>query len=167
MGNISSVGAVGSLYQQDYKQLLSKGEGATQEDFYLLINDDDDLKFLVQTTQIPQLGREPIESFGPRGVQFTQQGRYRNIHEIPVTFKEVISGLVYLKIRELVVNKTYFDCSLKLVTEGEEVGLELEMLDCWLELEGSDLSVEDAALIKPSGTLHANWLDWTEASFGG
>ena len=31
--------------------------------------------------------------------------------------------------------------------------------DSWIELEGVDLGVEDGAtLIKPSGTLHVNWV---------
>lgn len=31
--------------------------------------------------------------------------------------------------------------------------------DCWIELEGVDLSYEDgASLVRPSGTLHANWI---------
>jgi len=151
-----------------HSSLLSLGEGATSEDFIMTIDHDATiLRFLVQTTQIPELGREMIETFGPNGVQFKQQGRYKNALDLSITFKEVVKAEVYTKLRKLVVNKTYFDCTLELASEVDLRGLILNMTDCWIEMEAADLSVEDAAVIKPSGTIHANWVNWLDASMLG
>lgn len=160
MSNISNVVGDVAAMKAKYSSLLALGEGATSEDFEMVIDGDDDLKFLIQSTQIPPLAREPIETFGPNGVQFVQQGRFKNIAEIPISFKEVISGIVYTKLRALVLNKTYVDIDLSLANEAGEIGFLLSLEDCWIELEGVDLSVEDATLIKPAGTIHANWVNW-------
>ena len=160
MSNISNVVGNVPAMKAKYSSLLALGEGATSEDFEMVIDSDDDLKLLVQTSQIPALAREQIETFGPNGVQFVQQGRFKNIAEVPISFKEVITGVVYRKIRGLVVNKSYVDIELSLINEAGEVGFELALEDCWIELEGVDLSVEDATLVKPTGTIHANWVNW-------
>lgn len=160
MGNISGVVSGVPLVKAKYAGLLALGEGATSEDFEMVIGGFASLTFLIQTTQIPNLAREQIETFGPHGVQFVQQGRYKNIAEIPISFKEVVSGIVYTQLRLLVINKTYVDIDLFLNNEAGIPGLVLNMEDCWIELEGVDLSVEDATLIKPTGTIHANWINW-------
>lgn len=165
MANISNVSHSIPLVKRSYQKLLSYGEGATAEDFRMVVEGYLDLEFLVQAAQLPPLGREPVEGFGPHGVQFTQQGRYKNIAEVPVTFKEVLSGVTYAAARDWVLNKRYLMVTLGLLAESEPNSNPYNtvvMYDTWLELEGVDLSVEDSTLVKPTGTLHANWLDYLD-----
>jgi hypothetical protein len=165
MANIANVSHSMPLVKKSYQKLLSYGEGATSDDFRMTIEGFDDLEYLIQATQLPPLAREPIEGFGPHGVQFTQQGRYKNIAEVPITFKEVLTGIVYEKLRDWVLNKKYLTVTLGLVAESAPESNPFNtivMYDTWIELEGVDLSVEDATLVKPAGTLHANWLDYLD-----
>jgi len=166
MANIANVSHSMPLVKQSYQKLLSFGEGATSDDFRMVIEGWPDLEFLIQASQLPPLGREPVEGFGPHGVQFTQQGRYKNIAEVPITFKEVLTGKVYEAVRNWVLNKDYLTVILALIAESEPESNAyntVTMYDTWIELEGVDLSVEDSTLVKPAGTLHANWLDYLDA----
>lgn len=165
MANITNVSHSIPLVKRSYQRLLSYGEGATAEDFRMTIEGYLDLEFLVQTTQLPPMAREPVEGFGPHGVQFTQQGRYKNIAEVPVSFKEVLSGVVYAALRDWVLNKRYLTVTLALIAESEPISNPYNtvlMYDAWIEMEGVDLSVEDNTLVRPNGTIHANWLDYLD-----
>ena len=163
MPNISNVVGNLSLAKTVYSKLLGYGEGATGDDFEMTISEYPDLAFLCQTTQLPAMARENIESYGPHGVKFNQQGRYINAQDVPVSFKEVITGKSYEALRECVKEKKYLDVEIRLKSESNESGAESTTVlleDCWLELEGVDLSVEDATIVKPTGTIHANWVGW-------
>jgi hypothetical protein len=172
MSNIANVSHAIPLVKKSYQKLLSFGEGATSDDFRMTIDLYPDLEFLIQTTQLPPIAREPIESFGPHGVQFVQAGRYKNAQEVSISFKEVLSGVVYAALRDWVRNKRYLTVMLGLVAESERPVAKsggqpnqrntVVMYDTWIELEGVDLSVEDATIVKPTGTLHANWLDYLD-----
>ncbi|MDX5979649.1 hypothetical protein [Vreelandella alkaliphila] len=158
-----SVGNVG-LFQESYNTHVAKGEGLIGTDFLLEIEGYEDNSTLIQAFQLPPLMREMIESFGPMGVRFLQAGNYNNAAEIPITFKEVINGDIYTMVRDWVVNKRYLRCRLRTTSESKN-GQNAQshgfiMHDCWLNLDGVDLSVEDrAALVKPAGTLHANYIE--------
>jgi hypothetical protein len=163
MGNISNVVGNLTMAKAAYTKLLGYGEGATSDDFEMTISEYPDLAFLCQTTQLPAMAREMIESYGPHRVKFMQAGPYINAQDVPVSFKEVISGKAYEAIRDWVKNKRYLTVELRLKSESNEGGAPsttVVMEDCWLELEGVDLSVEDATIVKPTGTLHANWVGW-------
>lgn len=165
MGNISNVVGNIPLAKAAYTKLLGLGEGATSDDFEMTISEYPDLAFLCQSTQLPPMEREAIESYGPHGVQFVQAGRYKNAQEVPISFKEVITGKAYEAIRSWVKEKKYLEVEIKLTSESNEAGspsTTLRMEDCWLSLDGFDLSVEDPTLVKPVGTLHANWVGWDE-----
>lgn len=165
MANIVNVAHSIPLVKQSYLNLLSFGEGATSDDFKMTIEGWTDIHILIQATQLPPIAREPIEGFGPHGVQFTQMGRYKNIAEVPITFKEVLTGVIYQMVRDWVLNKDYLTVTLALISESahtSNVFNTIVMYDTFLELEGVDLSVEDATLVKPAGTLHANWLDYLD-----
>lgn len=167
MANIVNVSHAIPLVKMSYQKLLSFGEGATSDDFKMTIEGYPDMDILIQATQLPPVAREAIEGFGPHGVQFTQMGRYKNIAEVPITFKEVLSGYVYQMVRDWVLNKLYLTVILGLISESaiqSNIYNTVRMYDTWLELEGVDLSVEDATLIKPAGTLHANWVDYLDPS---
>ena len=68
--------------------------------------------------------------------------------------------------RDIVKNKKYVNITIGLVGESKPTSNEyttVKMEDCWIELEGADLSVEDGATaFKPSGTIHANWIGWLD-----
>ena len=165
MPNISGVNENIELVKKTYQKFLALGEGATGEDFRMTFDGYPNLEFLVQTTQLPPLEREPIEGFGPHGVQFVQQGRFKNAQEVPVSFKEVISGEAYKAIRECVKSKKYLTVTLALLGESETKSNQhntVVMEDTWISLEGVDLDVETAALVKPTGTLHVNWITYLD-----
>lgn len=159
-------GATGNtgLFQSSYNTHVAKGEGLIGTDFLLEIEGYEDNTTLVQAFQLPPLMREMIESYGPMGVRFLQAGNYNNAAEIPITFKEVIKGDIYEMVRDWVVNKRYLRCKLRATPESQggegSIPHSFVMHDCWLNLDGVDLSVEDrAALVKPAGTLHANYIE--------
>lgn len=161
--NISGVNA-------SYKKLLALGEGAKSDDFRMTFEGAEykDLEFLVQATQLPELKREPIESYGPHGVKFNQAGKFLNAGDITITFKEVISGKVYGVLRKIVKEKIYLKITLALLGESQPTSVAAHTLtleDCWIEIDALDLSVEDGAtLVKPSGTIHYNWASWLDGA---
>lgn len=162
MANIEGVTGNIPKVRHTYKKVLSYGEGVVSDEFIMVIEEYPDLRYLIQSTQIPALMRENVESYGPFGVQFNQQGRYKNAQDVPIAFKEVIAGHSYKAIRDWVKNKRYLTVRLGLAGESYPNSpgpLTWVFEDCWLELEGADLSVEDgASLVRPSGTLHINWV---------
>ncbi len=166
MANISNVKQNVGLVRNSYRKFLALGEGATSDDFKMTIEGYPDLEFLIQATQIPPLEREVVEGYGPHGVQFNQQGRYKNYQEVPITFKEVISGKVYQALRAMVREKKYLKISLGLICESDPQSkqhISWTCEDAWITLEGADLSVEDNTLIKPNGTIHANWVSHVDS----
>lgn len=166
MANITDTAGNIKKIRHGYRKLLSLGEGVSSDEFIMTIEGYPNLRYLVQSTQLPALMRENIESYGPQGVQFNQQGRFKNAQDVPVTFKEVISGESYKAIRDWAMNKKYLEVKLGLAGESfptSNTNTTVTMEDCWIELEGADLSVEDgASLVRPSGTLHANWVSWLD-----
>ena len=162
MANISDVQGNIAWIKSSYKKLLGLGEGVVGDEFNMTFEGNANVRYLVQTSQMPPLGRENIESYGPQGVQFRQQGRYKNAQDIPISFKETIHGYAYEFLRDLVKNKKYITVNLQLAGEsytGGNTSGTLRLEDCWIEIDGADLSVEDGtSLVRPSGTLHANWV---------
>ncbi|MBE0505914.1 MAG: hypothetical protein IBX50_04230 [Marinospirillum sp.] len=159
-------GSVGntSMFRTQYNKMVAKGEGLIGTDFKMSIEGYEDVsEILVQAAQLPPMNREMIETYGPLGVRFLQAGNYNNAAEIPITFKEVIKGDVYRMIRDWIVNKRYLKVRLVMTPESLPSGvapLTFTLHDCWLNLDGVDLSVEDrAAIVKPAGTLMANFID--------
>lgn len=152
------------LFADSYNTHVSKGEGLIGTDFILEIEGYEDNATLIQAFQMPPVMREMIESYGPMGVRFLQAGNYNNAAEIPITFKEVIKGDVYKMVRDWCAEKKYLKCKLKATPESLKgkgsKPHEWVLHDCWLNIDGVDLSVEDrAALVKPAGTLHANFIE--------
>ncbi|MGE9999762.1 hypothetical protein [Desulfovibrio sp. SGI.133] len=166
MANIFDVTGNVPKIKQGYKKLLGLGEGVSADEFIMRFEGNDDIRWLVQATQLPALARENIESYGPIGVQFNQQGRFKNAQDISITIKETVKGHAYKFLRELVKNKRYITIYLSLAGESFPHGNSsntVKLEDCWIELEGVDLSVEDGAtLVRPSGTIHANWVGWCD-----
>lgn len=162
MANIT--GVVGNIpkIRHSYRKTASYGETAVSDEWILTIEEYPDLRYLLQNFQIPPVIREAVETYGPQGTKFVQQGRYNNSQDIPITFKEVITGLAYKAIREWVKEKKYLTVKLALAGESYPTSVESNswlLEDCWIELEGVDLSYEDgASIVRPSGTLHANWI---------
>lgn len=166
MANISNVSGSVPLIKKSYKKWLALGEKVTGNEFKLVIEDYPDLTYLVSSTQLPMMQREMVETYGPNGVKFMQQGRYVNAQDVTITFEEVITGKMYQALRDWVKNKKYLKVTMGLVSESQTTSSEyttVVMEDCWIELEGVDLSKEDGAtVVKPSGTLHANWIGWLD-----
>lgn len=171
MANIHDVYGNVPVIKKGYKRLLGLGEGLASDEFIMEFEGNSDIRYLVQSTQLPILARENIESYGPQGVQFNQQGRFKNAQDVTITFKETIKGHAYAFLRDLIVNKKYI--TIKLTAAGESflngnTHAAVRMEDCWIELDGADLSVEDGAtLVRPSGTIHANWISWCDDDVSG
>jgi hypothetical protein len=166
MPNISNVQQNVPLVKNSYKNLVSMGEGIKGDDFRMTIEGYPDLEYLVQSTQLPSLKREMIESKGPHGVMFNQQGNFMNAQDITITFKEVISGKALEAIRDWVKNKSYLQVNLAIVSESQpesNTANSVVLEDAWIEIDAVDLSVDDTTtLVKPSGTIHGNWVSWAD-----
>ena len=162
MPNLTTAKANIPLVKNSYKNLLAMGEGRNSTDFRMVVDGYQDLEFLIQSTQIPERKREVIDSKGPHGVMFKQMGNFLNAGDLTITFKEVITGKVYEVLRQWVKDKVYLDITLSLISETEDSGNSPNtwlLEDCWIELDASDLGVEDGTtLVKPSGTIHYNWV---------
>jgi len=169
MGNITGVQANVQLFKGTYKSMLTDGEAAIAHDFVMRIDGYPDLTYLVQTANIPTIKREPIEIYGPLGTKFMQQGKIENAVEMPLTFKEVITGKAYAALTQWVRDKEYHTITLELTHEslGYAQGKTWLIEDAWMELDNVDLSVEDSTPVKPSGTLHGHYfLDIADGSAG-
>lgn len=166
MANISNVEGNVPLLKKSYKSWVALGEKVTGNEFKMAIEDYPDLTYLVSNVQLPPMQREPVEMYGPGGVKFVQQGRFINAQEVPITFEEVLEGKTLEALRDWVTNKYYKKVTLGLVGESKTTSAEsttVVMEDCWLSLDGVDLSKEDGAVVvKPSGTLYANWIGWLD-----
>jgi hypothetical protein len=167
MSNITGVSQSIGLIKSSYKKYVSFGEKAVSSDYRMLIQQYPNLEYLIHATQLPELKREIIEDYGPHGVMFNQQGRYKNAVDITITFKEIITGEAYKCLRDWVRNKRYLDVWIGLMGESSPESNEHNTLLCedvWCELDATDLSNEDnTTLIKPSGLLHVNWHSWVDA----
>lgn len=166
MSYISNVQQNIPLVKNSYKNLVSLGEGAKGDDFRMVIEGYPNLEYLVQASQLPPLKREMIESKGPHGVMFNQQGNFMNAQDITITFKEVISGLALEALRDWVKEKKYLQVNLALVSESQpdsNSANSVVLEDAWIEIDAVDLSVDDTTtLIKPTGTIHGNWVTWAD-----
>lgn len=166
MANISNVKMNIPSVNGSYKKLLALGEGTKGDDFRMTIEGYPDLEFLVQTTQLPELKRENLETYGPHGVKFNQTGKFLNAGDMTISFKEVINGTSYKALREMVKEKKYVEIKLALVSESMSssvIPTSVKLEDCWFEIDALDLSVEDGTtLVKPSGTIHYNWASWLD-----
>lgn len=155
-------GAAGNvgLLQSSYDNTVSLGERLTGEEYYMKVVEYPDLRYLVKSTQIPAHAREVIELFGELGVQVAQQGRYKNMVELPVAFTETIKGHLYKAMREMVAEKKYVTIEIGLYGESHATPEEQHLFtihNAWIELDGCDLSAEDSALLAPSGTIHGSY----------
>jgi len=160
MGSISGVQANINLLRETYKKMSALGEVIKGQDFRMQIEGYPDLEFLIQSTTTPPLKREIVEVVGQYGVKSIQQGRFMNEVEMQITFKEVVSGAAYRALKDWAKNKKYLDVTLVLVSESNTTALDEHtwlIEDSWIELDGGDLSVEDAVPMKPSGTLHGSY----------
>lgn len=166
MANISNVKENLKKAKTFYKKFLGLDEGVVQDEFEMTIEGYSDIRYLVQNVQIPELKRENAEGNGPWGVMFKQQTRYDNAVDVTVTFKETIKGIAYKALRDWVINKKYLTVKLALTGESFSEGIDelaVTLEDCWIEIDGVDLAVDSATeLVKPSGTIHANWVNWQE-----
>ena len=165
LGTGSSWGNVPWI-KEGYKKLLGLGEGVVGDEFIMTFEDNSNIRYLVQSTQLPAIQRENIESYGPQGVQFNQQGRYKNAQDVTITIKETIKGYALEYLRDWVVNKQYKKVRLQLAgesyTDGTDSG-SIVLEDCWLEIDATDVAVDSATeLVRPSGTMHCNWAGWDD-----
>jgi hypothetical protein len=156
-------GAVGNIGVQREKlnMMLTKGEGVIGSDFEMEIEGFGTDNILVVSCQLPPLFREMIESFAPYGQRILQQGNWDSAFEMPISFKEVINGPIYQKIRDWIINKEHKTVKLKMIPESNPAGATSHSWlfhNCWIRLDGVDLTVEDrATLVKPAGTLHVHY----------
>lgn len=168
MANIANVAANPGNVNKSYKKLLSYGEGAKSDDFRMTFEDEADIEFLVQATQLPEIKREMVETYGPHGVKFNQAGKILNAGDMTITIKEVVTGKAYEFLRKVVKEKKYLEIKLACLGESKPdspESLTVTLYDAWLEIDALDLSVEDGTtLIKPAGTIHYNWVSYFDDS---
>lgn len=164
MAGISGVSANIPVIKQSYKRLVALGEKASGADFRMVVEGYPELSYLVSSVSLPAMQREVIETYGPLGIKVNQQGKYINAQDIPITFDEVISGAALSALRDWVMERRYLKVTIGLVSESlteSDPNTTVVCEDCWLECEAIELGNENSAtVVKPTGTLHANWVDW-------
>ncbi len=166
MANISNVEGNPSVIKKSYKKFLALGERLTGSEYKMTIEGYSDLTYLVASTQLPAMQREVVELRGPQGIDFSQQGRFINKQDVSITFMEVLTGRMFEQLREWVKKKSYLKVTIGLVSESQTESSKhatVVLEDCWIEIDATDLSDEDSTTaVKPSGTLHANWVSWLD-----
>lgn len=159
------------VIKRSWKRLMGLGEGMVGNEFIMSFEGNDNVRFLVQTAQIPALQRANVETFGPHGVMFRQQAWFQNAQDISVSFKETIKGHAYEFLRSMIRDKLYITIILTAAGESYLNGnphAAVKLYDSWIELDAVDLSVEDGiSLVRPSGTIHANWVSWCDDDVSG
>ena len=161
-------GVIGNVpvIKKSWDRIVGLGEGMVGNEFIMTFEGNDNVRFLVQTSQFPALQRANVETYGPHGVMFRQQAWYQNAQDISVSFKETIKGHAYQFLRSMIQKKLYI--TIKLAAAGESYlngnpHAAVILYNSWIELDAADLSVEDGtSLVKPSGTIHANWVSWCD-----
>ncbi len=159
---ITGVGANISLLRDSYLNTIALGDVARAQDFEMTVDGGSGFRWLVQAATTPALKREVVETVGQMGVRSIQQGRFMNEIEMAITFKEVVSGKAYTFLQNWSEQKLYKTVVIALKSEQagtskKESSTYWEITECWIELDGADLSVEDAAPLKLSGTLHGSY----------
>lgn len=162
MGTIVGVEPSMNLLRTSYSNMGVLGEAARAQDFTLTFESNASITFLVQAATVPSIKREVVETVGPFGVRSIQQGRFMNEIEMAITFKENVTGYAFKFLMDWTTNKKYLLVTVKMVSESKEDGLSWDITDCWIELDGVDLSVEDAVPMKLSGTLHGSFFPVNE-----
>jgi hypothetical protein len=149
-----------SLLQTSYSTSIQKiGEVARAQDFLLTFPGDETsvIQYLVQSATTPAIKREVVETVGPFGVRSIQQGRFINEIEMAITFKETVTGAGLVFLQAWTRDKKYQEVKISLVSESTDKAPSWTITECWIELDGADLSVEDAVPLKLSGTLHGSF----------
>ncbi|WP_070965009.1 hypothetical protein [Vibrio sonorensis] len=141
---------------------LSKGDKALTSNFRLKFRNHPDMTFRVSATQIPEMMRHEIESFGHMGTGQNQQGNVKNAGNITVTIEEYLDGKAAKFIGDAIKNKTYYDLDLEITPEdtGYKSIASWEMLKCYLSSEAVDVATEDlTGTIKFPLTIGYNWVE--------
>ena len=157
-GNVAAIKT--SVMQQ-----LALGDKALAPNFKLTFRNDPDMSLRIAATQIPEMMRHEIESFGYMGAGANQQGNFKNTGQITVTVNEYLDGKTAKFIYDSIANKTYHDMDLALTPE--DTGLapiaEWEMLKAYFSSEATDLAVEDVTgTINFPLTITYNWVEKTK-----
>lgn len=156
-----------SKQKTTFASFANLGAAAKADDFRVKIDDiTDDIGLLIQGFQIPEMKRELVETYGPHGVKIQQQGKFLNSGDIQLTFREVVTGKVLAALKAWCTGRLYKKVILTVTPEDEvDNTLTVDMEHCWFEMDPSDMSVEDGTQqLKPTGTLHYNWVGWDTAS---
>lgn len=140
--------------KKSFNKTVGYGEPQTIDEWEVVFDVNEDLQYLAQTFQIPEMTRERIEDFGPYGVQIGWPGRPKNMFEVTASFKEVKKGTMYDTFAKLVREKAIFSFTAKMLPNGRAFKYE----ECFIEtVEGLDLEYESNTIAKPSVTIVCNW----------
>lgn len=138
------------------------GERAIAAHFEMSVTNYPNLSVKIASTQIPEMARELIESFGGMGVGSNFQGNLKNAGEITVVIEETIKGDTLADLRKIVDNKEYVDVEINMTPEelAGAASVTRTLLECSVVCEAIDLANESVTeLVKPSVTFRYNWID--------
>jgi hypothetical protein len=138
------------------------GERANSSHFSLKVIGYPNLQVKIASCQLPEMTRQPIESFGPMGVGSNFQGNLKNTGEITVMIEETIKGDTLADLKAIVDGKIYVDVEISLTPEELAGGASVtrKLLECYLASEAIDLATESVTeLVKVSVTVNYNWVD--------
>ena len=136
-------GVIGNVpvIKKTWDRVVGLGEGMVGNEFIMTFEGNDNVRFLVQTSQFPALQRANVETFGPHGVMFQ-------------FLRSMVQKKLYITIKLAAAGESYLN--------GNPHAAVI-LYNSWIELDAVDLSVEDGtSLVKPSGTIHANWVSWCD-----
>ena len=138
------------------------GERANASHYEMKVKDYSALDLKIASTQLPEMARELIESFGSMGVASNFQGNLKNAGEITVTIEETIKGDTLAQLQKIVWEKIYVQVEINLTPEelAGSKSFGVKLLECSLACEAVDLANESVTeLVKPSVTIRYNWID--------
>ncbi len=157
-GNLSAI-------KTTVMQQLALGDKALASHFKLTFRNKPDMTLRIAATQIPEMMRHEIESFGHMGSGSNQQGNIKNTGQITATVNEYLDGKTAQFIADSIANKTYHDIDLALTPEDTNLApiAEWEMLKCYFSSEATDVANEDiSGTINFPLTITYNWIEKTK-----
>ena len=144
---------------------LSLGDKVLASHFMLSVRERPDITLRVAATQIPEMMRHEIESYGHLGSGSNQQGNLKNTGQITVTVNEYMDGKASEFIYDTIKNKKYLDLDLSITPEDTNLEpiASWEMLKCSINSEVVDVANEDiSGTINFPLTITYNWIEKTK-----
>lgn len=147
------------------KQKLIKhrqaGEKALAAQYRMAFEGFPDLEIAISNTQLPQMRRAHVESFGPLGTMSPQQGPLENAGEYTAQVYQTIKGKQLKALRQMVKNKTVIKSIIIAMTPESLSGADadgVKLEECWIAVDATDFANDSVTeVVRIPITIYYVW----------